>query len=407
MKSGSTRSNVKFRGGHCIEHLIRLSLLLLCGIGVAPLAHGQGTSEFQLVALNRLMQVMSYTLLPLNFDVPTGDPQQQLQAQLVDTWYCGGNPDGSATFVAVVFPIGQTPSTRQTSPSDCSDATLTSLAARESALQGRPDWFAVSFITVRSNSGSLALAFKQPLLNVKPGAFAPPAVISFLKGSNVSFKQLDASNLQLAAQNQTIKFKLDFLFLQNYAVIFASDKSSPTPSLVMPSDVPTAGLIPTMNSILRLPHIQTKALLSGPFKSLTFPITAGGQTYTVSGIQINGSTNQYQTIGVVSSNGVTYHLTINWAGPDLSFQNVQLAEAQVNCKQFDVACKARKAIAVALQNVLTGMVPPNTFMRPNSAAQSAVFQAGAKKYRLRLSVERSSSSPDSLLLYSSFVLEPQ
>jgi hypothetical protein len=330
-----------------------------------------------------------------------------LQAQLVDTWYCGGNPDGSASLVAVVFPIAQTPSKRETSPSDCSDATLTSLAARESALQGRPDWFAVSFITVRSNSGSLALALKQPLLNVKPGASAPPAVISFLKGSDVTFKQLDTTNLQLAAQNQTITFKLDFLFLQNYAVVFASDASAPTPSLVMPSDVSTIGLLPTMNTVLRLPHIQTKALLSGQFNDLTFPIKAGGQTYTVSGIQINGSTNQYQTMGVVSSNGVPFHLTINWAGSDLSFQNVTLAEAQVNCRQYDVACKARKAIAVALQNVLTGMVPPNTPMRPNSAAQSAFFQAGAKKYRLRLAVERSSSSSDSLLLYSSLVLEPQ
>jgi len=284
---------------------------------------------------------------------------------------------------------------------------LASLAARISALPGKPDWFGVSFITVRSSSGSLALAFKQPVLNVKPGAVAPPAVISFLQGSNVSFKQLDTTNLQLAAQDQTIRFKLDFLFLRSSAVIFASDSAAPAPSLVMPSDVSTTGLLPTMNAILRLPHTQTRALLSGPFKNLTFPITAGGQTYTVSGIQINGSTNHYQTMGVVSSNGVPFHLTINWAGSALSFQNVRLAEAQVNCKPIDVACKARKAIAVGLQNVLTGMVPPNTPMRPNSAAQSAVFQAGAKKYRLRLAVERSSSSSDSLLLYSSFVLEPQ
>jgi hypothetical protein len=398
---------VKFPSGHRIERLIRLLPLLLCGIGLAPAACGQGASEFQIVALNRLMQVMSDALLPLNFDVPTGDPQQQLQAQLVDMWYCGGNPDGSASLVAVVFPIAQSISQRQTTSKDCSDGTLTSLAARISALQGRPDWFAVSFITVRSSSGSLALAFKQPVLNVKSGAVAPSAVISFLKGSNVGFKRLDTTNLQLAAQNQTIRFKLDFLFLQNSAVIFASESAAPGPSLVMPSDVSLTGLLPTMNTILRLPHIQTRALLSGPFKSLTFPITAGGQTFTVSGVQINGSTNQYQTMGIVSSNGVPFHLTVNWAGPDLSFQNVRLAEAQVNCNQFDIACKARKAAAVALQNVLTGMVPPNTPMRPNSAAQSALFQAGGKKYRLRLAVERSSSSSDSLLLYSSFVLEPQ
>ena len=398
---------MKFRSGYRIEYLIRLLPALLCGIGLATPARGQGTSEFQLVALNRLMQVMSNALLPLNFVVPTGDPQQQLQAQLVDTWYCGGNPDGSASLVAVVFPIAQSLSQRQTTPKDCSDATLTSLATRVSALQGRPDWFAVSFITVRSSSGSLALAFKQPLLNVKPGAVAPPAVISFLQGINVNFKQLDTTSLQLSAQNQTIKFKLDFLFLQSSAIIVASDAAAPAPSLVMPSDVSMTGLLPTMNAILRLPHIQTKALLSGPFKSLTFPITAGGQTYTVSGLQVNGSTNQYQTMGVVSSHNVPYHLTINWTGSDLPFQNVRLAEAQVNCKQVDVACKARKTIAVGLQNVLTSMVPPNTPMRPNSAARSAMFQAGAKKYRLRLAVERSSSSTDSLLLYSSFVLEPQ
>jgi hypothetical protein len=70
----------------------------------------------------------------------------------------------------------------------------------------------------------------------------------------------------------------------------------------------------------RIPHAQARQQLSGPLAGLTFPLQAGGQTYTVSNFRINGSLNQYQTIGNISNGGLQLYPTINWAGADLGFQ---------------------------------------------------------------------------------------
>ena len=154
------------------------------------------------------------------------------------------------------------------------------------------------------------------------------------------------------------------------------------------------------NCIFRVSHAQARQELSGPLAGLTFPLQAAGQTFTVSNLQMNGSQNLYQTIGAISNGGLLLHPTINWAGADLGFQNVRLAEAAVSCSLLDKPCIQRKLAMIALQNLLSGVAPQGKPLRPVTSKDVTSFQVSGKTFALRLSVLRSSSTNDSLQLPS-------
>ena len=357
-------------------------------------------SVFQIIALNRLMVVVTDAMLPLTFDVPVPPGTQPLSAQVSDVWYCGGNQNNSALAVVVVLPVGVTLPKRIASQTDCNSRTLSSAMSGLRALNPRPsDWMAAAFISASYTPGKINLTFVNAQSDVKPGTAMPPAIATALAQTTSPFRTLDTTNVSLTVQGKSQNFTLSFLFQPDVTTVFGFPQNATIPdTLALPNDVSLQNLPAATNCIFRVSHAQAKQQLSGPLVGLTFPLQAGGQTYTVSNFQINGSLNQYQTIGVISNGGTQLHPTINWAGTDLGFQNISLAEATASCSALDVACKARKVAATALQSVLSGLAPQGKPLRPVTSKDVEKFQVSGETFVLHLTVLRSSSTNDSLQL---------
>ena len=113
-------------------------LLALLFVHVAARPVAAQDSTFQIVALNRLMQVTSDAMLPLSFDVPGAPGTQPLSAQVADVWYCDGNQNATASAVVVVLPPGATLPKRIATQADCTAGTLDNVISRLKALQPRP-----------------------------------------------------------------------------------------------------------------------------------------------------------------------------------------------------------------------------------------------------------------------------
>lgn len=359
-------------------------------------------SVFQIVALNRLLQVTSDAMLPITFNVPVPIGTEALSAQVSDAWYCDGNQNGTASAVVVVLPNGVALPKRMATQADCAAGTLNNVMSGLKALNPRPaDWMAAAFVSASYSPGKINLSFVKSQYDVKPGATIPPAIATLLAQTNTPFRTLDTTNISFTVDGKSENFTLALYFQPSATTVFGFPQNATIPAnLSLPNDVALQNLPKATNCIFRVSHVQAQQQLSGPFAGLTFPLQAGGQTYTVSNLQINGSLNQYATGGMISSGGAQLHPTINWAGTDLGFQNVRLAEAAVSCSPQDFGCQARKAAAIALQSVLSGLAPQGKPLRPVTSKQVETFQTTGKAFALRLTVLRSSSTNTSLQLPS-------
>ena len=83
------------------------SLLTLLVVHAAAGPVEAQDSVFQIVALNRLMQVVSDAMLPLSFDFPVSPGAQPLAAQISEVWYCDGDKNATASAVVVVSPYAR------------------------------------------------------------------------------------------------------------------------------------------------------------------------------------------------------------------------------------------------------------------------------------------------------------
>ena len=373
--------------------------LVLAHVGAGPVVAQDPV--FQIIGFNRLMQVISDAMLPLSFDVPAGPGAQSLTAQVSDVWYCDGTPNATASAVVVVLPSGATLPKRIATQADCASGTLDNILSTLKALRPRPaNWIAAAFLSASYSAGRISLTFVKSRSDVKPGTTIPPGLAAILAQTGAPFRTLDTRNIALTVQGKTQNFTLAFLFQPVATTVFGFPQAATAPSLAMPADVSLNNLPKATNCIFRISHFQARQQLSGPLAGLTFPLQAGGQTFTVSNFQVNGSLDQYQTIGVISNGGSQLHPTINWAGADLGFQNLRLAEAAVSCRVLDRPCVERRLAATALQSVLSGLAPQGKPLRPLTSKDVSKFQVSGKTFTLRLSVLRSSSTNDSLQLPS-------
>lgn len=422
MKSSSRRSRyLRFVLGASVSMSLALSgLCLLPGVGrpeipsaSARIAPQPPSGPLQMVALNRLMQVVTDALLPIDFEVPSIGKQ----ARLADAIYCGGEKADTATVIALVFPAGASLPNRMITRADCAPPGPEQVAQRVKALENRPAWFAVSPVAVRWSPGQIDLAFTgQARVEAEPGAL-PPEINNFINGPARTFHSIGTKGLKVNLRGQEVTFDLAVHFQKDAAILFAEPATAAAPlNPAVPADISLGALPSTVNCILRAPHVGFNQFLTTSLGSASFPLDAGGQHFELKRPGVAGAANEYRTSGLVAQGNNQFNVTVEWSGADLGFQRVRLAEAEVDCgpvpSPFDLSaqsrraqCLLRKAGAQGLQAVMNQAAPRNKPLRPVGTKDVSEFQLGEKRFALRVAVIRSTSTADSLQLFGSLALE--
>lgn len=370
----------------------------------------------QVIALNRLMQVVSDSLLPFSFDVPsTAGGAPPTQVQIVDSFYCGSTDNVNATSIVLVYPAGHQIDRRLISQNDCSVANIQQVVNRIATLDTVPPWRAVSKIKAAWSPSQVVLSFQQTRVKVNSGSSIPSQIQTFITSPN-NFKTFNTSNLKINLQGQDVAFNLAILFRRDSAILLAYPTNVATPNLTPPTDLSLTSLPTTVNSVIRAPHLPFNNFLGTTLGNTVFPVQSGGLNFQIKGLKTDGAINDYKTSGVVSQGVNSFNVTVDWQGNDLTFQRIRLAEAEVDCgpppATFDVPaqarraeCLTRKTLAQTLQSALNTAAPQGKPLRPVKANQTIEISIGEQKYAVKIAVVRSSSTASSLQLLSSLVLE--
>jgi hypothetical protein len=381
--------------------VLRVSVILALLLTGLPSAQAQ-EGPLQVIAPRRFLLEITDSLLPLS--ISTGSNST---IDLVDALYCGVTDSGAGEAVAVVFPAGVRPAHRLVAAADCASDDLHELESRVTAAPRRPDWFAVTRVAARWQAGKVSLAIARSHLNARRGVQVSPEIRSALNAPATPFHELATTGFKVTIGGEEAKFNLAVQFVPDGAILHVFDAESSYPdTLASPTGMPSILAMPTANLLLRVPHHDLNKFFAGSLREAAFPLDVGNQHLMVKNLQVTGGDDLYHTAGTVNMNNDSLDLVIDWAGPDLGFDGVQVPAASASCGAIDLRCQLRRGIANGLKTFLSsGVVAHGQPFRPVGARDVASVAIGERTCRVRMAILRSTSTTSALYLISSAVLE--
>ena len=192
----------------------------------------------------------------------------------------------------------------------------------------------------------------------------------------------------------------------------------PPPALALPVGITLPSLSQAANSIVRLPHKEFNALLTRELGNIIFQVEVGGQRLQINHPEISGAAKEYHTTGVLGKDATELHVTIDWQGEDLVYHGVRVAEAEVECgasppfqhiqaQRMRALCLLRKAGARAFEVLLSQVMPKGLPLRPLDPVEAMEFEIEDKKYAVKVAVEQSMSTAQSLQLLGNITVVPR